>query len=235
MTNGLFFHGLLHKLYYMRIAISGTACQGKSTLVTDFLQEWPIYTSPDKTYRDVLDIDNHSEGTDEDNQWDILNFMVDQLQEHRKGDNVIFDRCPLDNLVYTLWAHEKGNLSKEFVDKCIPVVKESMRFLDIIFFVPLTNVHKVDIEEDGVRNADPVYIQEIDNIFKTLLQYYYQDVGPFFVKDDKPAIIEVFGDPLERIEMVKLYLDVDGDPIGEQGIIDPNEVESLLQQFRGGN
>ena len=32
--------------------------------------------------------------------------------------------------------------------------------------------------------------------------------------------------------MIKLYIDVDGDPIGEQGIINPNEVESIMQQFR---
>jgi hypothetical protein len=217
----------------MRIAISGTACQGKSTLVDDFLQEWSPYTTPEKSYRDVLDSE-HSDTASEDGQWEILNFMVDQLQEYRKGDNVIFDRCPLDNLVYTLWAHEKGNLSKEFVDKCIPVVKESMRFLDIIFFVPLTKVHKVSLEDDGVRNSDPVYIREIDNIFKTLLQYYHQDVGPFFLKDDKPAIIEVFGNRQERIEITKLYLDDDGDPISEEGIINPAEVESLLHQFKQG-
>ena len=228
-------HGIKQQEFNMRIAISGTGCQGKSTLIQDFLQEWPGYKTPKKTYRDKLNKENHSESTDEDNQWDVLNFMIDQLQEYRKGDNVIFDRCPLDNLVYSLWAQDKNNVSKEFVDKCIPVVKESMRFLDIIFFTPLTNVHKVELEEDGVRNTDPIYIQEIDNIFKTLLQYYHQDIGPFFLKDDKPAIIEVFGDRQQRMEMIKLYLDVDGDPIGEQGIVDPNEVEALLQQFRGRN
>ena len=134
-------------------------------------------------------------------------------------------------MVYSLWAHEKGDLSKKFVDKCIPVVKESYRFLDIIFFTPLTRVHKVEIEEDGIRNTDPTYIKEVDNIFKTLLQYYYEDVGPFFIKDDKPAIIEIFGNRIERIEMAKLYLDADGDAMGEQGIVDPNEMESLMQEF----
>ena len=37
----------------MRIAISGTACQGKSTLVKDFLDLWPSYSTPEKTYRDI--------------------------------------------------------------------------------------------------------------------------------------------------------------------------------------
>ena len=36
----------------MRIAISGTACQGKTTLIKDFLEQWPSYTTPKKTYKD---------------------------------------------------------------------------------------------------------------------------------------------------------------------------------------
>lgn len=215
----------------MRIAISGTACQGKTTLINDFLQEWSCYKTPDKSYRDLLTGD-HSTDTSEDTQWDVLNFMVDQLQETKKGDNVIFDRCPLDNLVYTLWAHEKGLIDKEFVDKCIPIVRESMRALDIIFFTPLTKVHQVKLIDDGTRVADAGYIKEVDTLFKTLLQYYYQDLGPFFVKDDKPAIIEVFGERQERIEMLKLYLDTDGDAIGEGGILDPNEIDMLYEQFK---
>ena len=38
----------------MRIAISGTANIGKSTLIQDFLQEWPNYGFEIKTYRDIL-------------------------------------------------------------------------------------------------------------------------------------------------------------------------------------
>ena len=38
----------------MRIAISGTACQGKSTLISDFLEKWPNYTTSKKTYRDII-------------------------------------------------------------------------------------------------------------------------------------------------------------------------------------
>jgi len=38
----------------MRIAISGTANIGKSTLLQDFLQEWSMYGREVKTYRDVL-------------------------------------------------------------------------------------------------------------------------------------------------------------------------------------
>lgn len=218
----------------MRIAISGTACQGKTTLIKDFLTYWDNYKAPKKSYRELLG-DTHSKDTTEDTQWDILNHMVDNLQEYRKGDNVIFDRCPLDNIIYSMWAHDKGNIGKEFIDKCIPLVKESMKFLDIIFFIPITKHAKVEVVEDNIRETDKKYIKEIDTIFKTMNQYYYEDVGPFFPKDDKPAIIEVFGDRAERIEMIKLYIDDDGDSIGEGNIIDPQEITDLEEQFKNIN
>ncbi|NDB80742.1 hypothetical protein EB155_12855, partial [archaeon] len=90
----------------MRIAISGTACQGKSTLIKDFLEKWPQYTSPEKTYRDIITEKGlkHSSITNQETQWEILNFMIDELQKYSKEDKVIFDRCPLDNIIYSICA-----------------------------------------------------------------------------------------------------------------------------------
>ena len=62
----------------MRIAISGTACQGKTTLIKDFLGQWPNYVTPKKTYRDIIkdnDLD-HSSKTNKKTQWEILNFQT---------------------------------------------------------------------------------------------------------------------------------------------------------------
>jgi hypothetical protein len=218
----------------MRIAVSGTACQGKSTFIADFQAEWPAYKTPEKTYRDIIKDRGHSDKATEDLQMDIINFMIDDLQKARPRTKHIWDRCPLDALVYSLWAHEKGDISGKFIDKIIPIVRHSMSFLDMIFFIPITSVHKVPVVDDGFRNTDPQYIEEIDNIFKALMQYYYQPESPFFDKDDKPAIIEVFGDRQARIEICKLYLDNDGDPIGEGGILDPNEIAELHDAFKHG-
>ena len=121
----------------MRIAFSGTANTGKTTLIKNFLTVWSKYTTPEKTYRDIIIEKSlpHSSSTTTSTQWDILNFMIDQLQSYDKKSKVVFDRCPLDSLVYTLWAHEKGidGFDKKYVDKCITLTKESMRHLDIIF------------------------------------------------------------------------------------------------------
>jgi len=205
----------------MRIAISGTACQGKSTLIKDFLKEWDMYTTPAKTYRDYLTENNlpHSKETTKDTQWDILNFMVDTLQQYTKGDKVIFDRCPLDNMVYSLWAHEKDNsdLDSDFIKKCIPVVRESLRFLDVIFFIPITKAAPIKIVEDDLRDTDEEFITEIDNIFKGIERQYLegQKASPFLPNEECPAIVEVFGNREQRLHMMRQYIDAEGDLLGE--------------------
>lgn len=204
----------------MRIAISGSGNQGKSTLIKDFLAEWPMYKAESQTYRDKITSEKlpHSKETTKDTQWKILNHMIDEMQTFKEGDKIIMDRCPIDNLVYSLWAFEKGigDIDKDFIDKCIPLVCESMRHLDIIFFTPITKAAPVKIEKDGMRETDPMFIKEIDNLFKMIGLQHTQNNGknPFFPKDDAPGWIEVFGSPEVRIKMIGQYLDAEGDLIG---------------------
>lgn len=217
----------------MRIAISGTASIGKSTLIKDFLQQWDMYGREVKTYRDVLDEKNlpHSKETTKASQKAILDYMVETLQEFKKGDKVIFDRCPLDNLVYSLWAlgQEGSDIDEEFIDECIPIVREALTNLDIIFFIPITKLNKINIEDDGFRETDKQYIKEIDNFFKVLQRHYTENPqdNPFFPRDDSPALIEVFGTREERIKMIELYLDAEGDLIGGDGSSDIFNPENL--------
>ena len=217
----------------MRIAISGTANLGKSTLVQDFLQEWNMYGREVKTYRDVLNEKQlpHSKKTTKESQKAILDYMVDTLKEFKKGDKVIFDRCPLDNLVYSMWAmsQEDSDIDEDFIDECIPIVREALTNLDIIFFIPITKFNKIDIEDDGFRETDKQYIKEIDNFFKVLQRHYHEHPqdNPFFPRNDSPALIEVFGSREERINMIKLYIDAEGDLIGGDGSSDIFTPENL--------
>lgn len=216
----------------MRIAISGTACQGKSTLISDFLEKWPNYTTSKKTYRDVITEQGleHSSLTNKDTQWAILNFMIDELQKTCKDDKIIFDRCPLDNIVYSIWAEAKkeSDVDEEFIKKCMPLVRESLRSIDIILFTPITKAAPVEIVEDDLRETDSQFINEIDNIFKAVHRDYMSNPrSTFFVEDDRPGIIEVFGNRKERLELIKLYLDDDGDFIEPGNIITPEELAEM--------
>ena len=219
----------------MRIGISGSINVGKTTLVNDFLRAWPNYKTPESTYRDVLKSKNypHSKNCNKEGQWDILNHMIDEMQKYTKSDNIIFDRNPLDCLVFSLWAAEMGtsDIDKPFIDKIIPIVKESLKNIDLIFFVPITAVSPVEIVDDGKRETDPQYIGEIDHIFKALFHEYQHSLGktPFFSHEDCPAIIEIFGKPEERILLIRQYLDENGNVYGEEDdtILNPENIDDL--------
>jgi len=222
----------------MRIAVSGTACSGKSTLVKNILTVWPNYKTPPKTYRDLIKEKNlpHSSSTSIDTQWDILNFMLDQLQSTSKDATVVFDRCPLDNLAYTLWAHDKGieGFTKEYVDKAIKLTKESMRFLDVIFLLKYDP--SIKVVDDELRDTDITFIQEIDNIFDALYIQYRQnyEADIFFPKDDSPGIIVLPTTPKGRIDIISDYISPQGKLYSdEDSIFNPeklNELEALVKQ-----
>ena len=229
----------------MRIAISGTANLGKSTLIKDFLQEWPMYGYEVTSYRNIVAEKQlpHSKQTNKESQKAILEYMVDSLKQFDKDDKVIFDRCPLDNLVYSMWAmsQEGNDVDEDFVDECIPIVREALTNLDIIFFLPITKFNKIDIVENGERETDQKYIKEIDNFFKVLQRHYHEHPqdNPFFPRDDSPALIEVFGTPEERIAMIRLYIDAEGDLIGgtdgSSDIFTPENLDLMEELLKSQN
>jgi hypothetical protein len=202
----------------MKIAVVGTQCVGKSTYIQDFLAKWPMYKTPEKTYRDLVKekgISINKLGTEESQQL-ILNFLVDQSMEYSKSDHVIFDRCVLDNLAYSSWLHLNGKVSEKFLDSSRILVRETLKMYDILFFLPLTKTSPVEIVEDGIRDTDPVYREEIDNIFKVFNQSYLQGDGRLFPKGDSAAFIEIFGNREQRIALTSMYINENGNQFGEE-------------------
>lgn len=221
----------------MRIAICGSACQGKSTLIYDMIKNWPMYKKSDESYRQVIKEENLkiNKEVNQDGQWKILNCLINDVQKTSKGEKIIFDRCPLDNLVYSLWSNGKGcsDIDDEFIKKCIPLVRESMKFIDIIFFIPITKAAPVKLEKKATREIDRLFIEEIDNIFKAISYQANQNKSPFFDPADRPPIIEIFGNPEERVQMIKFYLGQDGDLIdSDESVLsfeNLSEMQSLLE------
>lgn len=202
-----------------KLAISGTANQGKTTLISDIRSKWPDFIVPTKTYRDVIKEKGlviNKQGNKE-SQKVILDFLVEQVKENYGNKTVLFDRCPWDNLVYSLWLFAKGtsDIDEEFIEYSIDQVKDASRYLDIIFFIPITKHHKIEIVPDKLREVDPVYIEEVDHLFKAIWQDWKQKAGGFFKKEDTAAIIEVFGPRDVRMEMIGMYIDEQGNFFGE--------------------
>jgi hypothetical protein len=216
----------------MRIAISGSACQGKTTLINDFLKQWPMYKRSAESYRKVVKEKNITlnKQCTKEGQWTILNCILDDLQSTSKDDFIIFDRCALDNIVYSLWNNEKksSDIDDEFIRKCIPLVQQSMHFLDIIFFLPITAAAPVPVVQKEGREVDPEFIKEIDNIFK-VISYGLNQTGksPFFPEEDRPPVIEIFGTPEQRIELIKLYISSSGSLVDEGSIFSGEKLEEM--------
>jgi AAA domain len=220
----------------MRIAISGSACQGKSTLIDDIIKEWPMYRRSEESYRKLIKEENLplNDKVTQEGQWKILNCLIDDIQKTSKDDCILFDRCPLDNLVYSLWSNSKGesDIDDDFIKKCIPLVQETMHALDIILFTPITKFSPIPTEAREARNIDENYIKEIDNIFKAITyQYTKTGASPFFPPEDRPPIIEVFGDREQRIAMIQLYLDESGDIITDEKSVLSNENIDLVEKL----
>jgi thymidylate kinase len=177
-----------------------------------------MYKQPEKTYRDLIKekkVKNNKNGTEE-SQKAILNALVDEviLATATEEKHIVFDRCVIDNIAYTLWLNERNKVSDEFVMDSRQIALETIKMYDIIFYLPLRE--EIKIEKRKGRDIDPVYRQEIDNIFKALVSSYERNSGVFFPVRDCPAVITLEGPADLRCEQIRLYLKDTGIPYGEE-------------------
>ena len=214
----------------MRIALIGAHSVGKSTLVEQFLKEWPMYKRPEKTYRDIIKEKNlniNMQG-DKESQRAILNALVDEVQLASTSDDkhIIFDRCPVDNMAYTLWHYAKDTegFTSEFVMTCKDIAALSLKHIDLIFYVPARK--EIPITPREGRETNETFREEIDNIFDSLVNSYEKNTGAFFPSEDCPAVIRLEGPPDMRIPQIKLYIKDTGNCFGEEdgSLIDASKV-----------
>ena len=83
----------------MRLAIIGAQGTGKSTLINEILREWPMYSIPEKSYRDIVAEKNlplNETGTLE-SQMIIRDALIDMALENAGKQHTVHDRCTIDN------------------------------------------------------------------------------------------------------------------------------------------
>lgn len=221
----------------MKICVSGTQCIGKSTFIKDFVSRWPMYETPKFSYREEAKKNNLKVNKDGDieGQRLIRDLLIKQIEETKDQTHVIYDRGPLDNLVYSIWHNIKdvGNVDSLFIEQSIAKTKEAVKTYDIIFFIPMSDKYDVDIVQDELRDTDPVFRSEIDNLFKGIFKTYNDGKDTFFDMKDTPAVIEIFGSREERLQLASLYVGEDGNMFSDsESLIDddmsPDDIKNAF-------
>lgn len=152
----------------MRIAVLGPQNTGKSTFIADFLKDFHHYTTAKATYRDVIETNklDINQKTSIESQKHIRDFMFGQFR-HNTEYNIIFDRCLIDNYVYTYVAYEAGLIPKWFVDETEAMMKDTLRLVDMYLFIP--TAVSIPLVDDGTRDIDRAYIDTVNNHFLSVL------------------------------------------------------------------
>ena len=217
----------------MRICVTGTDGIGKSTFINDMISKWSTYTSPVYSYHEELD-DLRDGNFTKDKQQLIFDSINETLKQYGKNDNVVYDRGPIDCLVYALYGNNLNtSCDDEFIESLMEQVKNSLRMIDLMFFIPITKTSTIDIEANAKeKDADYItsdFIVEIDNIFKSIYNHWDLKNVPYVIYDDKPHVLEIFGSPEERLHIAQMYINPQGDMYGESNILTPQEIDELEQ------
>jgi hypothetical protein len=125
----------------LRIAISGTHCSGKTTLVEDFIAAHGDYVHEPEPYEWLENM--YSEAAAEElsveQVWRQLEFCVDRLRTYGTGARVIAERSPIDFLAYMLALSDLGRAGRdcEMIASAAEVAAVGFQHIDLLLVVPL--------------------------------------------------------------------------------------------------
>ena len=94
------------------------------------------------------------------------------------------------------------------------LTQQTFKFIDLILYIPVLAKYPVFLEERETRDTDMQYREEIDNIFKEIYKSYKEQQSFVFNFKDPagvPPMIEIFGDREMRVDIVKMYLNDNGE------------------------
>jgi AAA domain len=188
-----------NEVFPMRVAISGTHCCGKSTLIDSFLSSHGEYGHEPEPYemlQDVLGEGFGAEASAED-LFRQLEYHVGRLHQYGAGDRVIFERSPADFLAYLLALDDMGRDTADaaLARQSIAVAGSAVALLDLIVYIPAAGVDVPESEDPELRSAVDARLEGI---------LLYDDFGLFI--GDRPSILEIVGTTAQRLRRLEAAL-----------------------------
>lgn len=128
----------------MRIAITGSHRVGKTTLAEAIAGNLPDYVLLQEPYLQMEETGYwFSETPTVDDYFAQFKYAIQQIAE--SGDNVIFDRCPLDILAYANTVRKSKNIQALYAE-----MTDAISQIDLIVFVPIETPDLIFCDESDL-------------------------------------------------------------------------------------
>ncbi len=169
----------------MHLAVSGSHLVGKTTLTERLTDVLPGYRLVPEPYLALVD-----EGFEFADRPSLDEFEA-QLERALEdaadtGDDVIFDRCPLDLLGYLTTHRDRDGFH---LDRWLPRIRDAVARLGLVIFVP--------IEDD-----DRIIVPRTERPLRTAVDHALREI----IVDDCHGfgldVLEVTGPPDTRVQQV---------------------------------
>ena len=178
----------------MRIAISGTHCSGKSSLVAAFVEEHPHY-SPELEAYEALEQLHGELFSGEANAEDLcrqLEYCVARIQHYNDDECVVFERSPLDYVGYlqALSRLKRETANSSLTERAIDMAKTVITHLDLIAYLPLHGCELDVSDEEDLKLRDAV-----DRRLEAILLDDELDI----LNAPRPTVVELTGSTHQRL------------------------------------
>ena len=195
----------------MRVAVSGSHSTGKSTLIAAFLARHPAYVPEPEAFESLADEVEltPSEGPLPEGLHALLEHSIQAVGRHCPGSLVLFERSPVDYLAYAAASRRswpRGSIAS-FLEESIPRVREAVRNLDVIAFLP--------VAKHGVPSRlgeNPGFRRRVDEALRSAL---VDDDHDLFGESRSPRVVELSPVPERQLgELIQLTTVALGRPAG---------------------
>lgn len=173
----------------MRIAVSGTHCTGKSTLIEEFLQAHPDFVHEPEPYTVLVEEfgEEFSEEPCVEDFYRQLQFNIDRLEQRAHEARVIYERCPIDFLAYIDVLDSQAALAS------VGFVTDAIRNLDLILYLP------IDPTLDVPHDEYPKLRESVDRRLSAILNKDEFEI----ISSSDVVVIEATGSTKQRLRILE--------------------------------
>lgn len=183
----------------MRIAVAGTHCSGKTTLVHAFLSAHRDYLHEPEPHEWLEEIYGEvfaDEPAPED-FYRQLEVCVERLRGYERGARVVAERSPLDFVAYLLALSDLGRVGRDcaLVASASELAAAGMASIDLLAVLPLN-------DKDGIVAPESEDLELREAMNDRLLDIIGNDEFSLF-SSGRPHVVEVHGTLQQRVHLLE--------------------------------